>query len=157
MAAVRDVRSPLDAGNAGQISKDRRSALVEFAIRGETDEAADKIGPVLDAVAAAGRAHPAFTIGEFGDASAEQAVATAYEEDLGKAGALSLPITLIVLVLTFGSLVAAGIPLLLALTAVFATFGLVALSSVVLPVAMQAPAMVLLIGSPSASTTRCST
>ncbi len=146
VAAVRDVRSPLDAGNAGQISKDRRSALVEFAIRGETDEAADKIGPVLDAVAAAGRAHPAFTIGEFGDASAEQAVATAYEEDLGKAGALSLPITLIVLVLTFGSLVAAGIPLLLALTAVFATFGLVALSSTLLPVAMQAPAMVLLIG-----------
>jgi RND superfamily putative drug exporter len=146
VAAVRDVRSPLDAGNAGQISKDRRSALVEFAIRGEKDEAADKIGPVLDAVAAAGRAHPAFTIGEFGDASAEQAVATAYEEDLGKAGALSLPITLIVLVLTFGSLVAAGIPLLLALTAVFATFGLVALSSTLLPVAMQAPAMVLLIG-----------
>ena len=52
---------------------------------------------------------------------------TAYENDLGKAGTLSLPITLIVLVLTFGSLVAAGIPLLLALTAVFATFGLVAL------------------------------
>ena len=71
---------------------------------------------------------------------------TAYEDDLGKAGTLSLPITLIVLVLTFGSLVAAGIPLLLALTAVFATFGLVALSSVLLPVAMQAPAMVLLIG-----------
>ena len=69
-----------------------------------------------------------------------------YDEDLGKAGTLSLPITLIVLVLTFGSLVAAGIPLLLALTAVFATFGLVALSSVLLPVAMQAPAMVLLIG-----------
>src|SRR5207342_1502332 len=65
---------------------------------------------------------------------------------LGKAGALSLPITLIVLVLTFGSIVAAGIPLLLALTAVFAAFGLVALSSVLLPVAMQAPAMVLLIG-----------
>ena len=42
---------------------------------------------------------------------------------------LSLPITLIVLVVAFGALVAAGIPLLLALTAVFATFGLVALSS----------------------------
>ena len=54
---------------------------------------------------------------------------TAYEDDLGKAGALSLPITLIILVLTFGALVAAGIPLLLALTAVFATFGLIALPS----------------------------
>ena len=146
LADVRDVRSPLMPGNADRISKDGRSALVEFKIRGAKDEAVDKIDPVLDAVAAAQRAHPDFTIGEFGDASAEKGVVTAYDEDLGKAGTLSLPITLIVLVLTFGSLVAAGIPLLLALTAVFATFGLVALSSVFLPVAMQAPAMVLLIG-----------
>jgi RND superfamily putative drug exporter len=143
---VRDVRSPLAPGAGGQIAKDGRSALVQFRIRGEKDEAADKIGPVLDAVAAAQQAHPGFTIGEFGDASAEQEVMTSYDEDLGKAGILSLPITLIVLVLTFGSLVAAGIPLLLALTAVFATFGLVAISSIVLPVALQAPAMVLLIG-----------
>jgi len=146
LADVQDVRSPLTSGNADRVSKDKRSALVEFKIRGAKDEAVDKIDPVLDAVAGAQRAHPDFSIGEFGDASAEKGVVTAYEDDLGKAGTLSLPITLIVLVLTFGSLVAAGIPLLLALTAVFATFGLVALSSVFLPVAMQAPAMVLLIG-----------
>ena len=146
VAAVRDVRSPLAAANAGQISEDRHAALVEFAIRGEKEKAVDEIGPVLDAVAAAQRANPDFTIGVFGDASAAEAVSTAYEEDLGKAGTLSLPITLIVLVFTFGSLVAAGLPLLLALTAVFATFGLVAVSSLVLPVAMQAQAMVLLIG-----------
>ena len=135
-----------------------RSALVEFAIRGDKEKAVDKIGPVLDAVAAAQRAHPAFTIGEFGDASAEKGVVAAYDEDLGKAGMLSLPITLIVLVLTFGSLVAAGIPLLLALTAVFATFGLVALSSVVLAGRDAGPGD----GAPDrarrrASTTRCST
>src|SRR6188474_2425676 len=146
LADVHDVRSPLTSGNDDRISKDKRSALVEFKIRGAKDEAVDKIDPVLDAVAGAQRAHPDFSIGEFGDASAEKGVVASYDEDLGKAGTLSLPITLIVLVLTFGSLVAAGIPLLLALTAVFATFGLVALSSVFLPVAMQAPAMVLLIG-----------
>ncbi len=90
--------------------------------------------------------HPGFAIGEFGDASAQKGVETAYADDLGKAGILSLPITLIVLVVAFGALVAAGIPLLLALTAVFATFGLIALPSSLLPVAMEAPAMVLLIG-----------
>ena len=111
-------------GNAGQIAKNGHAALVEFEIRGDTDKAVDKIGPVLDAVADAQRAHPELSIGEFGDASAEKGVETAYDEDLGKAGLLSLPITLIILVLTFGALVAAGIPLLLALTAVFATFGL---------------------------------
>ncbi len=146
VADVQNVRSPLAPGNADQISKDGHSALVQFDIRGDKDKAVDKIAPVLDSVAAAQRAHPGFVIGEFGDASAQKGVETAYADDLGKAGMLSLPITLIVLVLAFGALVAAGIPLLLALTAVFATFGLIALPSSVLPVAMEAPAMVLLIG-----------
>jgi uncharacterized membrane protein YdfJ with MMPL/SSD domain len=144
--AVENVRSPLDPENASQIAPDERSALVEFEIRGDADDAADKIGPVLDRVDVAQRVHPEFFIGEFGDASAVDAVETAYADDLEKAGQLSLPITLIILVIAFGALVAAGIPLLLGLTAVFATFGLVALSSQFLPMAMQAPAVVLLIG-----------
>jgi RND superfamily putative drug exporter len=130
----------------GAISKDRRAALVDFQIRGDKNDAADKIQPVVDAVAAVQRSHPSFTIGEFGDASAQKGVDTAYGDDLGKAGMLSLPVTLIILVLAFGALVAAGIPLLLGLTAVFATFGLIAIPSHVVPVAMEAPAMVLLIG-----------
>ena len=64
------------------------------------------------------QAHPELFIGEFGDASAVKAVETAFADDLAKAGQLSLPITLIILVVAFGALVAAGIPLLLALTAV---------------------------------------
>ena len=48
--------------------------------------------------------------------------------------------------IAFGALVAAGIPLLLALTAVIATFGLVAVTSQAVPVATQAAAIVLLIG-----------
>jgi uncharacterized membrane protein YdfJ with MMPL/SSD domain len=139
LAAVQNV-------HRGPISKDGHSALVEFAIRGDREKAVDKIEPVLDGVAAAQRAHPGFVIGEFGLASAQKGVDTAYGDDLGKAGTLSLPITLIILVLAFGALVAAGIPLLLGLTAVFATFGLIALPSHLVPVALQAYAMVLLIG-----------
>jgi uncharacterized membrane protein YdfJ with MMPL/SSD domain len=106
----------------------------------------DKIGPVLDRVDVAQQVHPEFYIGEFGNASAQDAVETAFADDLGKAGQLSLPITLAILVIAFGSLVAAGIPLLLALTAIFGTFGLVALSSHVVPMANEASALVLLIG-----------
>jgi uncharacterized membrane protein YdfJ with MMPL/SSD domain len=146
IGVVQNVRSPLDPANAGQVARDGHAALVEFEIRGEREDAVDVIGPVLDEVDAAQQAHPGFFIGEFGDASSVDGLMTLYAEDLGKAGLLSLPITLLILVLAFGSLVAAGIPLLLALTAVFATFGLVALTSYVLPMAMQAPALVLLIG-----------
>jgi len=139
VAAVQDVQR-------GAVAKDGHAALVDFTIRGDKDKAVDKVQPALDAVAAAQAAHPGFTIGEFGYASAQKGVETAYGDDLGKAGALSLPITLIILVLAFGALVAAGIPLLLALTAVLATFGLIALPSHLIPVAFEAPAMVLLIG-----------
>jgi uncharacterized membrane protein YdfJ with MMPL/SSD domain len=139
VAAARDV-------HRGAVSPDGRAVLVDFAIRGDKDKAVDKVQPVLDAVAAAHRAHPGLYIGEFGDASSQKGVETAYGKDLSKAGELSLPITLGILVLTFGALVAAGIPLLLALTAVIATFGLIALPSHLIPVALEAPAMVLLIG-----------
>ena len=146
LGEVQNVRSPLDSENAGQISGSGRAALVAFEIRGNPDDAVDKIGPVLDRVDVAQQVHPEFFIGEFGNASAQDGIVTAYSDDLGKAGQLSLPITLAILVIAFGSLVAAGIPLLLALTAVFGTFGLVALSSHVLPMADEASALVLLIG-----------
>src|SRR5262245_50413152 len=145
-ADVQNIRSPLAPGNADQISKDRHSALVGFDIRGEIDKAPDKVGPIVDAVAAAQAALPGFFIGEMGDASAPKALIDQANKDLGKAGMLSLPITLIILVITFGALVAAGIPLLLALTAVFATFGLVAAISHLLPMANEVPALVLLVG-----------
>src|SRR5215218_7124187 len=85
IADVRNVRR-------GEIAKDGHATLVEFDIRGDKDKAVDKIDPVLDAVAAAQRAHPGFVIGEFGDASAQKGVETAYGDDLAKAGTLSLPI-----------------------------------------------------------------
>jgi RND superfamily putative drug exporter len=146
VAAVQNVRSPLDEGGEGQIARNGHAALVTFEIRGDKDDAADRIDPVLDGVAGAQRAHPGFFIGEFGEASAEKAVMTAYSDDLEKAGLLSLPVTAVILVITFGALVAAGIPVLLALSAVFATFGLMALPSQLVPMASQAPALVLLIG-----------
>jgi uncharacterized membrane protein YdfJ with MMPL/SSD domain len=146
LAAVQHVRSPLDPANAGQIGHSGHAALVEFEIRGDRELAVDKVGAVVDRVAEVQRAHPQLFVGEFGDASSVAGVKKAYGDDLAKAGLLSLPITLIILVIAFGALVAAGIPLLLALTAVFATFGLIAVPSHFLPMADQAPALVLLIG-----------
>ncbi|MDX6409425.1 MAG: heme transporter [Gaiellaceae bacterium] len=146
LAAVQNVRSPLNPANAGQIAKGGRGALVEFEIRGDKTKAGDKLGPILKSVADAQRAHPGFFVGEFGGASAAKAVDTAFADDLKSAGVFSIPLTLIILVVAFGALVAAGIPLLLALTAVFTTFGLVALPSHLLPIAPEAFAVVLLIG-----------
>ena len=67
---VQNVRSPLDPANSGQIAESGHAALVEFDIRGDKDEASDKVAPVLDRVDEAQRAHPELFVGEFGDASA---------------------------------------------------------------------------------------
>ena len=69
-----------------------------------------------------------------------------FSEDLQKATSTSLPITLILLVLAFGTLVAAGIPLLLAITGVLGTMGVVAALSQLSPVEETINHVILLIG-----------
>src|SRR5881227_1209115 len=120
VAVVRNVQAPKIAG-------DRHAVLIDFDISGDKDTAADRLDPVLTSVSDAGKAHPSFFVGEFGGASAAKGVDSAFADDLKSAGVYS-------------------IPLLLALTAVFATFGLVALPSHVIPLAQEAFAVVLLIG-----------
>ena len=69
-----------------------------------------------------------------------------FEKDLQKATFGSLPITLILLVIAFGTLVAAGIPLLLAITGIVATLGLVGPISQIAPVEESIMHVILLIG-----------
>jgi uncharacterized membrane protein YdfJ with MMPL/SSD domain len=143
--AIAKVESPFDEENTGQISDDKHSVLVELEIAGESDKAIDKIDPVVDRVKEVQAAHPDFYIGSVGTSTGKD-VQDAFFEDLQKAGLLSLPLTLIILIVAFGALVAAGIPLLLGLTAVLATMGLITVWSQVLPMADGVAALVLLIG-----------
>jgi uncharacterized membrane protein YdfJ with MMPL/SSD domain len=143
---VTSIRSPLDAGNGGQISKDGRSALVTFQITGNPDSAQDRVDPALAATAAVQRAHPDLFIGEVGDGSANKAVTKRVADDFRRAEFTSLPVTLAILVLAFGALVAAGVPLLLGITAVAAALGLTALFSHLLHVDDSINSVILLIG-----------
>jgi RND superfamily putative drug exporter len=141
-----NVESPFAPGSAGRVSSDGHSALVQFDLRGKAEDAQDRIDPILAAVADARESNPQFTIDEFGGGSVAKEINKQFGKDLLKAGALSLPVTLGILMIVFGALVAAGIPLLLALTSVFATMGLLALPSQVLPMDDAVNAVVLLIG-----------
>jgi uncharacterized membrane protein YdfJ with MMPL/SSD domain len=144
--AVTNVRSPLDPARGDQVSADGHSAIVRFDIRGDPEDAADRIDPVLAAVDGARAAHTQFFIGGFGDATADKELDERFGEDLERAGLLSLPVTIVILIVAFGALVAAGIPLLLALSAVMATMGLLAFPSQLWPVDENISAVILLIG-----------
>jgi len=146
LESVTKIRSPLEAENGGQIAPDGHAALVTFEITGDPDDADGKIDPILDRMAEVKEAHPEVYIGQFGDTSANAALNDSFGADLEKAGLFSLPVTLVILVVAFGALVAAGIPILLGLTAVIATLGIVALASQLMPVDESVAAIVLLIG-----------
>ncbi len=143
---VQDVRSPFSRGNQGQLSPDGRSALVQFDLRGTDAQAEEAVAPVLAAVEDVAADHPGVFVGQFGGASASRALSAALSDDFRKAERLSLPITLLILLLAFGSLVAAGVPLLLGITAVMASLGLVNLVSHVIPMDESITSIILLIG-----------
>src|SRR4051794_17856660 len=143
---VTNIKSPYARQNATQISRDGHSAVVTFEIKGDSETAQNRVDPILAATAAAQKAHPELNIEQFGDASTGKAVTKLFADDLKKAETLSLPITLIILLLAFGALVAAGLPLLLGLTSVIGTMGLVAAVSHLSPATQNLSSIVVLIG-----------
>ena len=149
LAAFREVRklkSPLDAGHADQISKDGHSALIEFSPVGDYDQAIVYIEKIEAAVDRVQKRHPALYVDESGTASTGKATDEAFNGMLATAGMISIPLTLAILLLVFGSAIAAAVPLLLALTAVFATMSLVALPSQIIPMNESISEVILLIG-----------
>jgi len=144
--SVAAIRSPLAPGNAGQISRNGRAALVTFQITGNPDTAQNRVAPALTATAAVQRAHPQLFIGELGTASTLKAVNTLVSDDFHTAEATSLPVMLFILVVAFGALVAAGVPLLLGFTAVLAAIGLTELLSHVLHVEQSITSVIFCIG-----------
>jgi RND superfamily putative drug exporter len=91
-------------------------------------------------------AHPAVTIEETGDISANDARDSIVNRDLHRAELLSIPVTLFVLLFAFGAVVAALVPVLLALTAVAAALGLIGPISQVFPMDDAVKTVVVLIG-----------
>ena len=59
---------------------------------------------------AVARAHPSFYVGEAGAASSSKTLNKLFSSQLGNAGMRSLPLTLVILALVFGSLVAGLVP-----------------------------------------------
>ncbi|HEV3378452.1 MAG TPA: MMPL family transporter [Thermoleophilaceae bacterium] len=141
---VRNVQSPYAEDSQGALSEDGRSALITFDIPGE--DADKKVEPSLAAVSALDRKEPSFRIEQFGGGSADKALSEAFEEDFQRAEVTSLPITLIILILAFGALLAAFVPLLLAITAVAAAIGLLGPISQLMPMEETINSVVLLIG-----------
>jgi RND superfamily putative drug exporter len=144
--AIENLKSPLDPKNRDQVSKNGRTVIVTWNMKGKYDTATKKIDSIEAAVAKVGDRHPGFYVGEAGSVSSGKALDKMFVDQLKTAGMRSIPITIVVLLLVFGALVAVGVPLLLALSGVAATIGLAALPSQLVPLDKNVSAVILLIG-----------
>ncbi|MFE2487039.1 MMPL family transporter [Streptomyces mirabilis] len=140
---VTDVTSPYDTKT---ISRDGRSALVQFDMRGDADTAGDRVEPVLNAVKGVQKDHAGLRIEEIGGASMQKTFSDAFGDDFKKAEYSAVPVALGILLIAFGALVAALLPVALALTAIMATMGLMGIVSHLQPMSDTANSVMLLVG-----------
>lgn len=120
----------------------RTAALVDVHLKSTVDDASQ----VQARTAAIARAHADLRVREAGDVSVNTAINDRVAEDLHSAEGISLPITVLLMLLAFGALIAAGVPVLLAITSVAATMGIAAPLSHLIHAEPTVTSMIVLIG-----------
>jgi RND superfamily putative drug exporter len=144
--AARDIQAPFSRGGGALLSADHLAALVTFDVAGPTARADTAVVADLAAIARIQARHPGVVVREAGDASTDRVANAMLGHDFRKAEDTSIPLTLILLLGVFGALIAAGIPVLLAGTAVTAAISLLAIPAQWFPVSSGTSEVVLVIG-----------
>ncbi|MFF9285039.1 MMPL family transporter [Streptomyces griseosporeus] len=140
-------RLPEVAGVAEPVvSADRSVVMVEVTLKGEERDAKDKVDALLAQTEAVGKAYPGLLLQETGSPSISKGVEQQRGDDLALSEKITLPITLVTLLVVFGSVTMAGVPLLLALSSIAAAVGLSMVVSHLSPDAGVGTNVILMIG-----------
>ncbi|RIK12442.1 MAG: RND transporter [Acidobacteria bacterium] len=123
------------------------SLVLPVELAADADGEAVDVSAVSAATTALAAEHPDLQVGQFGVASINEQVDSQLGDDFLRAELFAIPITLVVLLLAFGAVVAAGVPLALGLGSVGVALGLTAaVSTGIMPVDQNTQSLVLLIG-----------
>ncbi|MFH8533207.1 MMPL family transporter [Streptomyces tendae] len=125
---------------------DGKALLVPVTMKGDTENADRRVQPLLDASASVQDDHEGLRVDEVGTGSTAKGLSETLGEDFKKAELISLPLTLLILLVVFGAIIAAGVPVVLALSCVGAAIGLSTLASHVLPETSAVSNVILLMG-----------
>ncbi|MFB4305748.1 MMPL family transporter [Actinomadura sp. GTD37] len=127
-------------------SADGTAVRVDVTLKGPELEGKEHVDPLIAQTAAVQKAHPDVLVEETGSPSISKGVGQLRSDDLGRTEMIALPITLITLLLVFGSFAVAVVPVVLALSSIAAAIGLSMLASHVFPDAGIGASIILLIG-----------
>jgi putative drug exporter of the RND superfamily len=144
--AAADIRAPFQPGVRGLVTNDGTAALVTFNVAGPHADADTTVLRDLAAVREIQTAHPNLLVKEAGDASTDRVASSVLGHDFRQSEWTSIPLTLILLLAVFGALIAAGIPVVLAGTAVVTAVSLLGILGRWLPVGSGTSELVLVIG-----------
>jgi uncharacterized membrane protein YdfJ with MMPL/SSD domain len=132
---------------AGLVSPDGSSVRIAARVPGDGDALADRMAPVPAMLDDLRATHPGVRILELSNVLANREIMHLVNGGLDSSLRLTLPLTFLILLIAFGSVVAAIVPLVLAVTALLAAFGLLGLySQLVSPVSAYASQLIVLIG-----------
>ncbi|TDD35133.1 MMPL family transporter [Actinomadura sp. KC06] len=146
-AASRMKRLPEVESVSAPIRSDGGNAVrVEVTLRGPELDGKKHVEPLIAQTAEVQAAHPGVRVEETGGPSISKGIEKLRGEDLARTEVIALPITLITLLVVFGSVSLAVVPIVLALTSIAAAVGLSMLASHVFPDAGVSASMILLIG-----------
>ncbi|WP_134738687.1 MMPL family transporter [Nocardioides sp. 503] len=135
----------VDEVSEPQWNPDESALLVAVQLARDGDEDVD-VAPLTAVTREVQQAHPDLQVRQSGDVSLDEAINDRVAEDLASAEGISVPITLVLMLIAFGALLAAGIPVLLAFTSVAATIGIMAPISHLVPSEGTVTSMIVLIG-----------
>ena len=127
------------------VSADRRTTIMRLTLAGDFDEALDNIGPVLDVVHDANGRND-FRVLIVGDASIAHEQNELAEADLRQGERIGLPVALIILIVLFGTLVAAFVPIGLSIVCVLVALGITALLGQAFDLIFFVTLMIIMIG-----------
>jgi RND superfamily putative drug exporter len=136
---VRQVSRPVRSNDGTVLRVDVTMQDAELGARKHVD-------PLLEQTAAVQAAHPDLVVEETGSASISKGVDHQRSDDLLLSEAITLPVTLVTLLVLFGSVLMAAVPLLLALSSIAAAMGLAMVASHVFPDAGVGSNVIQLIG-----------
>ena len=142
---VESATSTFETGDSSLVSVDGGTTLLPVNLAGNADDAHERVGDLVDLVVETS-AQSDFVIATGGEASINHASIVAGEDSLTKGERIGAPIALLILIVVFGTLVAAGIPIAVALASVFISLGVAALIGQVLDLSLFVVNMIFMIG-----------
>ena len=131
----------------GPIHSDSGAALLyTVAIDGDPDTASDRLDPLRATVQALGGEFGSLTISQTGEASIIDEFQNWLGEDLNRATLISIPTTLVILLIAFGAIMIAVLPIAIGAASVLSALGLWAVASQIVPDTGIVPDVITLIG-----------